>query len=319
MSVKKKLINEVFKKARKDSGRVTKNALSTYLSFLFAERFDFSISDRTLIRYFDKYVEETGDLRESRIDDEILDRFSEYLGFNNFENFANNGETVSDVFSEETFVKSFVNAKNDSDSKENIIHITIQNIIKVPEFLTKHKGMSLGVLGIILAGAGFTKFNQPEKIDTPETLISQNIETPQESKFSDNTQPKNGEAGIHYHTISQENKSDQALPKMMALESKNHMYWNGYRYVLTFIDDKNPSHNVVPADDVLVNYFQKIKRPDTLNPNNGIGKTWYSKHQNKVEFFTMDGKNPENHKELRPATEHILLKYAGENAEIVTE
>jgi len=88
------------------------------------------------------------------------------------------------------------------------------------------------------------------------------------------------------------------------------MYWNGDRYVLTFMNDKNPSHKVVPADEVLVNYFQRITRPDTLKRKNGIGKIWYSKYQNKVEFFTMDGKNPDNNRELKPATEHILGKYA---------
>lgn len=318
MSDKKKLINEVFKKAQKDSGRISKNALSTYLSLVFEERLNLNISERTLIRYYDAYVEQKTS-NDGRIDLFTLNKFSEYVGFKNFENFANQRDAVSDVYSEETFVKSFVKAKNDSDSQENIIHITIQNIIKIPEFLTKHKGMSFGFLGIILAGAGFSKFNQSEKISTPETLISQNTDTPQESRYSDSTQPENGEEIVRYQAISQQNNAAKVIPKMMALESKNHMYWNGYRYVLTFINDKNPSHNVVPADDVMVNYFQKIKRPDTLSPNNGIGKTWYSKHQNKVEFFTMDGKNPDNHKELRPATEHILVKYAGENAEIVTE
>ena len=92
------------------------------------------------------------------------------------------------------------------------------------------------------------------------------------------------------------------------------MYWNGNRYILTTIQDKDPSHEVIPANEVLVNYFEKITKPDTLTVRNAIGKVWYSKHQNKVEFFTMDGKNPENGKELHPATEHMIEKYAGKNA-----
>lgn len=95
-------------------------------------------------------------------------------------------------------------------------------------------------------------------------------------------------------------------------QKKDHMYWNGKGYQLTAATDMNPKHDVIPLDTVRLKYFKKITRPDTLNIDNGMDRVWYSKYQNKVEFFTMDGVNPDNQKELKPVSERIILKYASE-------
>lgn len=88
------------------------------------------------------------------------------------------------------------------------------------------------------------------------------------------------------------------------------MYWNGVEYRLTFKTDLNPKHTVIPLDTVKFKYFRKITRPDTLDIVNGLNNVWYSKYQNKVEFFTMDGVNPDNHKALKPVTERIIQIHA---------
>lgn len=93
------------------------------------------------------------------------------------------------------------------------------------------------------------------------------------------------------------------------------MYWDGYEYKLTSCNDKNPKHQLLPVDTVKLKYFKKITRPDTLTIENGFGNSWYTKYNNEVEFFTMDGINPNNGKSLKDATEHMITKYAGENAE----
>ncbi|KUJ49764.1 hypothetical protein [Chryseobacterium sp. JAH] len=95
-------------------------------------------------------------------------------------------------------------------------------------------------------------------------------------------------------------------------QKKDHMYWNGEEYRLTVAADLNPKHDVIPLDSVRFKYFRKITRPDTLDIDNGMENVWYSKYQNKVEFFTMDGVNPDNQKELKPVSERIILKYASE-------
>ncbi|UKB83844.1 hypothetical protein LF887_23070 [Chryseobacterium sp. MEBOG06] len=87
------------------------------------------------------------------------------------------------------------------------------------------------------------------------------------------------------------------------------MYWDGDEYKLTSCDDKNPKHQLLPADTVKLKYFKKITRPDTLTVENGLGNSWYTKYDNVVEFFTMDGINPDNGKSLRDATRHMILTY----------
>jgi len=69
-------------------------------------------------------------------------------------------------------------------------------------------------------------------------------------------------------------------------------------------------------NEYMFKYFKRITRPDTLTVNNSLGKVWYNKSKNHVEFFTSFGKHPENEKTLRDVSERILENYAGKNAEL---
>lgn len=91
------------------------------------------------------------------------------------------------------------------------------------------------------------------------------------------------------------------------------MYWDGAQYKLASCNDRNPKHHLVPIDTVKYKYFKKVTRPDTLTIENAFGNSWYSKSNNVVEFFTMDGINPDNGKPLDDATEYMLTKYAGDS------
>lgn len=97
-------------------------------------------------------------------------------------------------------------------------------------------------------------------------------------------------------------------------EENKCMYWDGDEYKLTSCDDKNPKHKLIPIDTVKLKYFKKITRPDTLTVENGLGNSWYTKYDNVVEFFTMDGVNPDNGKDLENASKYMLTKYAGDSA-----
>lgn len=85
---------------------------------------------------------------------------------------------------------------------------------------------------------------------------------------------------------------------------KQCMYWNGKEYIPEHCN--NTKAGLIAIDIKLVANFKKITRPDTIKSVKGV---WYSKYQNRVEFFTADGKNPDNQKELHPVTERILEKY----------
>ncbi|MCT2408431.1 hypothetical protein NZD88_12850 [Chryseobacterium antibioticum] len=92
---------------------------------------------------------------------------------------------------------------------------------------------------------------------------------------------------------------------------KKYMYWDGERYIATDSSFIRPGLEVKAMDEHLFLHFKKNTRKDTLTVDNALGVTWYSKFYGNVEFFTMDGVDPENGKELRKSTSFILDKYAG--------
>ncbi len=90
------------------------------------------------------------------------------------------------------------------------------------------------------------------------------------------------------------------------------MCWNGERYMEINCQDKGQSYQIIGLDKNKLLHFQKITRTDTLNQKD-IGKVWYSKINNEVEFFTYPGHHPvEYGRSLKAATEYIIDKYAGE-------
>lgn len=89
------------------------------------------------------------------------------------------------------------------------------------------------------------------------------------------------------------------------------MYWDKSEYKQVDCQDRNPIYNQkISFDYEKMTYFKRIERKDTLTTENA-GKVWYSKYNGMVEFFTSDGVDPNNGRELRKATEYIIDKYAG--------
>lgn len=90
------------------------------------------------------------------------------------------------------------------------------------------------------------------------------------------------------------------------------MYWDKSEYKPIDCQDKNPVYNHrIPFDYERMTYFKRIERKDTLTVDNAFGKVWYSKYNGEVDFFTDDGVDPNNGRELRKATEYIIDKYGG--------
>lgn len=100
-------------------------------------------------------------------------------------------------------------------------------------------------------------------------------------------------------------------------EEKKCMYWDDSEYKLADCESKHPYHNLRPIDTVLFNQFKRITRKDTLTVQNAYGKTWYSKYNGEVAFFTMDGKDPDNGRELRSSTPYIIYKYGGKQEDSI--
>jgi hypothetical protein len=162
-----------------------------------------------------------------------------------------------------------------------VINIINKPLLILPDFFLKKSNM--GIIGIILlfgtfiGGLGFIQNN--------------------------NQQIKSG--SINSNIIS--------FLIGVPIQEKKCMYWNDGVYTATACEDKTLYRNIVPIDSLDLKNFKKITKPDTLTPENALGKIWYSKRWNNVEFFTTTnrkGTNPKNGATLRPVTEKIIEKHA---------
>jgi hypothetical protein len=159
-----------------------------------------------------------------------------------------------------------------------VINITNKPILQMPDFLKKNGLGIVEMAFVLLLVTGGVFFSNGKKADNRNPI------------------------GINFFS----NRKSEI--------EKDYMYWNDERYVATDSSDLGPQIEIVPMKEYDFKYFKKIMRPDTLTVDNALGKVWYDKSNNEVEFFTSFGINPENGKTLKDVTEHILNTHAGENA-----
>lgn len=274
MSKKKLLIREVFDKGRMESGKEAKSAIAFFLSLHLEEVFKFLITDKTLVRYYDAYILKNNEIN---IDRQILNKLSQYVGYKDFLDFSR-----TFVKKEENVNKTTIKISVDEDEEsisENFsklnINITNEQHFRMPDFMKQN---GLGILEITFLIC----------------IVTGNL------LFSNNKR-------ISYSQVSPLGFMSNVTPMV----EKRYMYWNGERYIGTDSNYISPGIDIIAMNAHKVLYFKKIMRKDTLTDLNALGKVWYSKYNNEVDFFTDDGINPDNGRELRKATSFIIYKYAG--------
>jgi hypothetical protein len=278
MSKIKLLINEVFKRAELDSGIKKKYPLALYLK-VHLEAFKIYLDEKTFVRYYEGYVSETGKVTDP--DPETLNKLSRYLGYKDFSEFSNTF-IKKDEEANKTTVKISVDEDNTSltEKLSNItINIKNEQHSKIPDFV-RQNGMGFMEMALLLC------------------LLTGNV------VFS-------------HH----KNAQSKALGFMSGIDSealnKKYMYWDGERYLATDSNYISPEFEVVAMDKKPFLHLRKITRKDTMTVENSLGKTWYSKYYGDVEFFTADGIDPDNQRELRKSTAFMIEKYAGKYADSI--
>lgn len=274
MSKIKLLIHEVFKQAREESDKDTKNGLASYLWLYFKEDLGFEITDKSFARYYDAYI--LGG-KEIQIQSDRLDKMSEYVGFRNFSDFSRTF-VKNDESSNKTTVKISVDKDEETLTEKLsniIINITNEQHFKMSDFM-KQNGLGIMEVALLLC------------------LVTGNV------VFSNNKKISNGSSF-----------PSSFMSGLQAGTDKKYMYWGGERYIATDSSFIRPGLEVKAMNEHVFLHFRKIKRKDTLTEANALGKTWYSKFYGNVEFFTDDGVDPENGRELRKSTSTIIYKYAG--------
>jgi len=303
---KKKLVEVVFEKAKNELPNSSKTSIAFYLSTLFEEEYGFSKDGRTFVRYYKKLVEDNLDYM---IDDITLDNMSLYSGYKNFNDFCNN-------YRKEPFVKKFgpINVtisesdeQNDNLSDQSsklVVNITNSPVFNIPEFISKNKN-SFGLMGILVAGGIFVsqKDNLPK--EKQQVINQQSIEETSKPKQTTAVPKSNSVVTV---IEKQVNHIVQNVNQKKVSE-KECMYWKLDHYVAVLCNEDINVNQVIAIDEELLTSFRKINRVDTLTVNNALGKVWYDKSNNHVEFFTNFGIHPENGKTLKPVSKHIIEKY----------
>ena len=127
MSTKKKLFEKVFEKAKRDCGCSSKNAISTYLNTIFIDDYNFSISAKTISRYYESL--EKNEINEKNISIDTLNILAHYIDYENFgyfnQQFQNTiieekkGEKVKPNFVEYHHLNENINSENFIETKKS--------------------------------------------------------------------------------------------------------------------------------------------------------------------------------------------------------
>ncbi len=278
MSKRTLLIHEVFKQAKKESGRDTKSGIASYLWTYFEEHLNYIISDKTFIRYYETFIENN---KEININPDRLDKLSQYVGYENFSDFSPTFEKRIENEEENTTSVKFLLDGEEVSVPEKIFNIIIKITnnpnFNVPDFMKKN---GLGVLEFVFVAL----------LVTGGVVFSNPMDNNTRNSFS-----------------------------LMSLidTNKNYMYWDGEQFNPTDSSYIGPEFEVIAMDKRLLLHQRRITRKDTMTVENSLGRTWYSKYYGNVEFFTADGIDPDNKKELKKSTPFMIEKYAGKNADSI--
>ncbi len=294
---KRELVFQVYEKAKKSTTESSFSGISKNLELVLLEDFGIPLSYKTFETYYKILVENNEDYK---IKTTILNDLSTYLGYADFKDFTGQNPIKNSKIKISIDGKESV--KETKSFSDIIINITNSPVFTLPEFITKHSN-SFVLIGIFLVSGFILKKGDFFSVEKEEKRI-QEIDSVIVQK---NNLSKLEPTPAQFVNVP---KQILAIPEEKNLERKKEcMYWNGEIYVEVFCGEKIEGTEVLGLNEE-AKLMRKITRPDTLTEENSLGKVWYDKSNNHVEFFTHYGKHPENGKTLKEVTSHILEKYA---------
>ncbi|QOW09933.1 hypothetical protein Q73A0000_05940 [Kaistella flava (ex Peng et al. 2021)] len=302
MEKKRTLLKMVFDHARTELPQGSITTLASYLSAHFEERFGYAKNERTFARYYKSLVVNHMDYA---IDEITLDHLSVYLGFKNFSEFSRK------AIAKETHLKhplqvTISDGGNEvstlSETLSNIvINITNSPVFTLPQFIAHHKN-SFGIVGFLLLG-GFIA-NQSGYFQQQKAQPLSGTGNPVQTEIPQN--PIAIPQTLISAATTAENKPYATVIVPSQERKKECMYWKEDHYEAVFCDEKIAGATIIAWDEGQYKQLKKINLPDTLTVDNALGKVWYDKSNNTLEYFTNYGIHPVNGKTLRPITKHIV-------------
>ncbi|MDW5291025.1 hypothetical protein [Formosa sp. PL04] len=140
--MKKRLFQDLFIKAEKQSGKNTKHGLSSHLENVFTEDLKFPVSKITFVRYYEKYVDESEAITNNP-STELLNKVSEFLNYNSYEDYV----TKKDVNAELKIQAVHI--------EEDKVRSNTAKINRSYGFIKAHK---LTIILVVLLSTGFMCF-----------------------------------------------------------------------------------------------------------------------------------------------------------------
>lgn len=299
---KNRLLQEVYKKAKNDTTESSFSGILKNLENTLKEDFDIPLSYKTFETYYKSIVENNIDYNIKPI---ILKDLSVYLGFESFKEFCEQNPNLNQTSN----IRVSIDGKEEASANtfsDIIINITNSPVFTIPEFVTKHKS-SFGIVGILLLSGFFFSRSDYFKEVSPTQ-----IKTLVDSSFSNNSNIKSIESEelVGETILYSPNKNNTIESKGIQnkKQDKDCMYWDGDSYIVTYCNENLDNFHIEQMNKDKLK-LKKILQPDTLTSKNALGKVWYDKSNNNVEFFTYHGLNPSNNKTLKEVTPYILEKY----------
>lgn len=296
LSQKKALLEKVYFSTRNNSLERSLNGISKHIDRKLLDDYKFHLSYKSFETYYKSIVENN---RDCTIKLETLNKLSEYIGYKSFKDFCDK-EFKDVIISEKDHPVLEEISSTLSQIKE-----TISNGLS---YLMTGKS-SFGIFGIIIvAGVFLNKYVY--KTETNNNEISSQKDT-----FKIVANSKQNEENVVYipQTLivnpSRESEKKQTPVITETKRKRECMYWNGECYIEVFCDERIEGREIIALNEER-KLMRKITEADTLTVENALGKVWYDKSNNKVEFFTHYGTHPENGKALKDVSETIIEKYA---------
>ncbi|SDI71044.1 hypothetical protein [Chryseobacterium jejuense] len=258
---KKKLLEEVYEKAKNEAIETSFNGIAKHLERSLKDDYSVNLTYKSFETYYQTIVEKEKDYNIKRA---ILDDLCKYIEYDNFVNYCMEWKTIE-------------YAINHTVSKI-VINIVNKPVISWSSAVKNGFGfVEFTFIFLLLTGSVAFSNSRKESLDAKDIWMG-------------------------------------LLGGQLDIDKK-YMYWNGERYIATDSANLGRQFKVIAMQKDDFKDLKKITQPDTLTIENAMGKVWYDKSDNKVEFFTSFGKHPKNEKALKDVSERILENYAGENAE----
>ena len=239
------------------------------------------------------------------------------------ERFKNN-ESSDDLKSFEIFFGFEFN----SSSKNKLQAITdkfrpIENFLKGETDLADYEGINIAAILVDFQPRPFKKFAKLNSDDLVEEVESSNV-----AKSKMNELIKNDEKPVFVKNdtiVSSKGNLKQKVGigslvvlglfgvKSMFLKDKECMEWKEDHYELVNCGSEEAGF----ANTKIIKHYNEVEFNrreltvcDSTKFFNGDKPIiWYSKKNNEIQFFNMDGENPENGAELKKISQHIIDKY----------